>query len=1247
MNLMPSILHAAWLPLQETLSGGELFLWCRNLDYAVQPQSTVDTPTAVGNDERQRVPSHPQQMPLGQLRQQLLHQFPGLSIDKMRPTSATAWFPTSNGIPESRRTVFQHASTQNSMEDILPIEKEYNGDHSDSRNGIDEQQPSTDDLAGQDDSSEKNIDGIPSVEHTVLAPWQITGIAISAIDALRFLSQLSNQEILDTSRVHTNKDELDRSDDQNGAIQKNGTPLLLDRLRIGNDLLFFSSISKFALEILVGQHYLPSVWLDASCGFFALWQPAIFDAKIQERFEALIQEMPPVCRAYNLESPSDALSAAHITERIVATLADSAIREWATFDQLQQDHQDTQNQDTQGAEPPPEQQSHAELQHSTPTNYWFEQLVSQKNRLSLPPQPLHRLYREWNAWMDQLHVASDAGFRICFVLAEPATIPDDDSSITSAIDNNWRLSYHLQSRSNPQIMIAAKDIWTTASTSLTIEDMRIDQPQEHFLAGLGAVSHLFDPIAQSLTNSRPEFAELTVHEAYQFMREVGPLLQSSGFGVIMPAWWAEREERQLGLRLRLASDDELMIDDLPGLNTEVDYSWELTLGDELIDREAFQHLVELDSPLVRVHNRWTELNPAQLNAARGFLQGDGAENIKPNGNTALGHTRGDFGKITLLQALRMITQKGSGFSLDLDDKHVGKLHDPNLISAAELDSAMPPQAEDSVEPALDLNVTNTVIEMPSLLPLTGVHLDGWLDKAIERLQHNDLMPEIMEPSGFVGTLRPYQRRGVAWLIYLRRLGIGACLADDMGLGKTIQAIALHLSIKESREEQRQNRKGAPKLTAAKTEVYPTLLICPTSVLANWQREINRFAPNLRAIIHHGNNRLTDDAFLDTAAEQDFVITSYGTARRDIDFLENPLWQDVILDEAQNIKNPNAKQTQAVRRLRSQHRIALTGTPIENRLSELWSIFEFLNPNYLGGHDRFHKQYILPIERYNSERHVNRLRQMVQPFLLRRLKTDPTIISDLPEKNEMIVYCSLTQEQQRLYTGEVEKTLNTLDSSEGIQRRGLILGLITKLKQISNHPAHYLKQKADTLQLEELRNRSGKLSRLAEMLEEALSVGDHALIFTQFVEMGELLQSYLSNILGEEIPFLHGGTSAMQRDRMVQHFQSEDGPPVFILSLRAGGSGLNLTRANHVFHYDRWWNPAIENQATDRAFRIGQLRNVQVHKFVAAGTLEEHIHSLIESKKALAENIVGSGEDWLTEMDNNQLRKLLMLRSDIK
>ena len=511
-------------------------------------------------------------------------------------------------------------------------------------------------------------------------------------------------------------------------------------------------------------------------------------------------------------------------------------------------------------------------------------------------------------------------------------------------------------------------------------------------------------------------------------------------------------------------------------------------------------------------------------------------------------------------------------------------------------------------------------ELPNLLPIYHVDIHDWFAQALNNLHHSHAFVELPEPEGFVGELRPYQRRGVSWLNYLGQLGLGACLADDMGLGKTIQSIALLLYQQ-----------------AEQATVHgPSLLLCPTSVVANWRREVERFAPTLRTLVHHGSGRLNGEAFTAALPQYDLILTSYGTARRDMDLLGTVVWTYLILDEAQNIKNPNAKQTQAVRQFQAENRLALTGTPIENRLAELWSIIEFLNPGYLDGYERFRRRYVIPIERYNDEQKAIELRDLVQPFLLRRLKSDPTILADLPEKNEMVVYCSLTQEQSTLYETVVRQSLAALDQSEGIQRRGMVLALLTKLKQITNHPAHYLKEEGP------LDGRSGKLNRLTEMMEEVLAVGDSALIFTQFVEMGQLLQRHLVDTLKADVLFLHGRTSAAQREQMVQAFQESESPMVFILSLRAGGSGLNLTRANHVFHYDRWWNPAVENQATDRAFRIGQRRNVQVHKFVVAGTLEEHIQQLLEDKQNLADTVVGSGEQWLSELNTDQLRELLLL-----
>ncbi|NJL47383.1 MAG: DEAD/DEAH box helicase [Leptolyngbyaceae cyanobacterium SM2_5_2] len=526
----------------------------------------------------------------------------------------------------------------------------------------------------------------------------------------------------------------------------------------------------------------------------------------------------------------------------------------------------------------------------------------------------------------------------------------------------------------------------------------------------------------------------------------------------------------------------------------------------------------------------------------------------------------------------------------------------------------------SVEDALRISTGDT--QLIDKLPVVSFEASGSLQQLIDTLTTgNQALEAMVEPSGFKGKLRPYQARGVSWLAFLEQWGLGACLADDMGLGKTIQLIAflLHLKANDWLEA-------------------PVLLICPTSVLGNWAKEVKRFAPKLKTLVHHGDKRAKGNTFAKVAQSKDLVITSYALVYRDLQLFQPVSWQCLVLDEAQNIKNAEAKQSKAVRQLEAQFRVALTGTPVENRLTELWSIMDFLNPGYLGPKNFFQRRFATPIERYGDTASLKTLKSLVQPFILRRLKTDRTIIQDLPEKQEMTVFCGLAAEQANLYQQTVEAALATLDEATGVQRRGQILALLTKLKQICNHPALFLQEPSLGL-----KGRSVKLQRLDEMVEELVAEGDRALIFTQFAEWGKLLQRHLSAHLGYESLFLYGSTSQAQREAMVDRFQNDPAAPrLFILSLKAGGVGLNLTRANHVFHFDRWWNPAVENQATDRAFRIGQTRNVQVHKFVCTGTLEERIHDMIESKKALSEQVVSAGETWLTELDTDQLRTLLLL-----
>jgi superfamily II DNA or RNA helicase len=484
------------------------------------------------------------------------------------------------------------------------------------------------------------------------------------------------------------------------------------------------------------------------------------------------------------------------------------------------------------------------------------------------------------------------------------------------------------------------------------------------------------------------------------------------------------------------------------------------------------------------------------------------------------------------------------------------------------------------------------------------------------------------PLSLEGVLRPYQKRGFAWLKHVTDVGFGACLADDMGLGKTVQVLALMLHAAESEGDIR------------------ALVVCPTSVVGNWRREIERFTPALRCAIHHGPQRAqTMDQFSRRMGRElktrgTIVVTSYALVRGDQDLLTKFTFDVVVLDEAQNIKNPAAVQSQAVRKLNAIRRIALTGTPVENRVSELWSIIDFLNPGLMGSLGHFRRQFSVPIERDGDREAADQLRKLTAPFILRRLKADPTIAPELPEKGETVRFCPLTREQAALYQAALEQGMQDISGLEqGMARRGRILAMLTALKQICNHPAHYLRDRRITP------SRSGKFVRFLEIIEHVFDSGGSALVFTQYREMGDILVEVITQLYGFQPPFLHGSLSRNARERVVADFQSPLGPRLMVVSLRAGGTGLNLTRANHVFHYDRWWNPAVEDQATDRAFRIGQTRDVTVHRMVSQGTLEEQVHQILEDKRLLADRVIGTDETWLGDLDDSMLYRLVSLGSD--
>jgi non-specific serine/threonine protein kinase len=829
---------------------------------------------------------------------------------------------------------------------------------------------------------------------------------------------------------------------------------------------------------------------------------------------------------------------------------------------------------------------------------WLSGLLGAGTQVKQPAAVESSIVRTARQWIANLEdVGEGREMRLLLQLLEPPAelLPGADGHED---DQPWRLSFSLVSSDSPPIVVDAEALWNRAAGGRAGRGRSPQETQQlcdMLLQELGRASRLYPKIEDALDEGAPTGLDLKTVEAYQFLRDFRPVLQEAGFEVLVPDWWGQTASR-VGARLMIESDPAGAEGGAGGgtgggvgLHSLVNYSWQIALGDTPLTLEAFQALAKKGMPLVRINGRWVEIRPEDLERGVKFL--------KQNAG----------GQATLVEALRL----------------------------AHVDAA------------------------DGALPVLGLDAKGWVAEVFGPADSVEKMAMLEQPERFQGTLRPYQRAGVSWLAFLERYGMGACLADDMGLGKTIQLIALLQS----------ERQTAPE----GERIGPTLLVAPMSVLGNWHRELTRFAPELTVHVHHGLDRPQGDRFLHLAQRADVVVTTYALVTRDKDLLQQVEWRRVVLDEAQHIKNPPTKQTASIRSLKTKFRIALTGTPVENRLTELWSIMEFCCPGYLGSQGDFRKRFALPVERHRDKRQAERLRQLVRPFILRRLKTDPNVITDLPPLVETKQQIPLTPEQASLYEQVVNDMLKRVDQAEGIRRRGLVLSALVKLKQICNHPAHFLREgmpssapvadddespegaepgekerkivvPAGIVRADRLSARSGKSIRMMEMLDELTSAGDRALIFTQYRQMGHLLVQMIRQELDIEALFLHGGTPQAKREALVQRFQAEDpAAPIFVLSLKAGGVGLNLTAANHVFHYDRWWNPAVENQATDRAFRIGQLRTVNVHKMVSVGTLEERIDQMIEQKTELASQIIGSGEQWLTELNTSQLRDLLSLR----
>ncbi len=664
-----------------------------------------------------------------------------------------------------------------------------------------------------------------------------------------------------------------------------------------------------------------------------------------------------------------------------------------------------------------------------------------------------------------------------------------------------------------------------------------------------------------------------IDRAYQFLRDV-PAMEQAGLVVRVPNWWNPRRPPRPQVQVRIGERPASQI----GFDGLLDFSLDIALdGDPLTDTERTQILQASDG-LVLLRGKWIEVDGDQLQSA--LLQWQRLQDE---------HAQG----LTFLQGMR-------------------------LLAGAPLDDA------DSARATPEWS---------------GVVAGSWLQETLAKIRSPDGIVECEPGRGLQATLRPYQVEGVRWLWFMSRLGLGACLADDMGLGKTIQVIDLILRLKSPRSAATPAR--ASRDARSTGPGRPHLLIVPASLVGNWKSEWNRFAPQVKVYFAHHSE--TDASSLkrlakDPASELskfDVVVTTY-TFARNADWLRHVAWDLIVLDEAQLIKNASSAQSKAVKSLRANGRILLTGTPVENHLGDLWSLFDFCCPGLLGSSKQF-RAYAKKLSTRDDAHAYASLRKLVRPYLLRRLKSDPAIVPDLPEKTEMHVECGLSKKQAVLYERSVNELQKQLDSVEGIQRRGVILALLLRLKQICNHPSQYLDQPvyhpAD----------SGKFLRLAQVCQPMAERQEKVLVFTQFQSICEPLAEYLHSVFGQPGLVLHGGVAIGKRKDRVRRFQEREDLPFFVISVKAGGTGLNLTAASHVVHFDRWWNPAVENQATDRAFRIGQKRNVLVHKFVCRGTVEARIDEMIRGKQNLAEQVLGAGgEALLTEMTDRELLQFVSL-----
>ncbi|MFI6507669.1 SNF2-related protein [Streptosporangium sp. NPDC050855] len=1047
-----------------------------------------------------------------------------------------------------------------------------------------------------------------------ISPWRIPALLFQPADALRLLGSLPALASGSASSLP--------SGDGNDADDPVWEPAL--------SLRYLAVVAEHARDLVRRGRVLPQLVMEGDV-HAARWRPVLTGTD-RSALPGLAAAMPPVCRAVAHER-----SSAQVLGELLDGLTDGAVR------------LSLPGRLILGSRPG--------LRTALPDR-WLYALTGDDALLpGARPAEAVALGEALTGWLDSAHEL-EGPVRVCFRLIEPAE--DEDS---------WHVEFGLAPASETSIPNDTGDSANGAvetvetvengesgqsggspasggvreapetgraggsgegrdgrgpARHLSAERIRAgerapwlpERPEEVLRTGLTRAVRLHPDLHIALRAPLPTGLTVETAWAFSFLRHGAPMLRAAGYGVRLPAW-AGRQGLGLKLTTRPLADDHRPTDGHDGaghdgsepvkhgsagdtgsgragsgygesgLDDRVSVRLDVTIGDHTIGAEELAELAALRVPLVRVRGRWVELDDLQIKAALKVVERHGGER-------------------TIGEVIREVVEGG-------DEE----------------------------------------------LPLVAVDAHGLLGDLLSGEADRRLTP-VPTPRTLRGELRPYQERGLSWLSFLSGLGLGGILADDMGLGKTVSTLSLLLSEREGvrpGESEHPGRgqgpggnehpgestalgKSAPPSGSGRPGgdgvPGPTLLVCPMSLIGNWQKEASRFAPSLRVYVHHGGARRRDEELAAAVREADLVITTYGTALRDLGALAALRWERVVCDEAQAIKNSSARQSRAVRSIPARTRLALTGTPVENHLSELWSIMEFCNPGLLGPARRFRTRYQEPIETRRDPDAVSALRRATGPFVLRRLKTDRSIITDLPEKQEMKVWCTLTPEQAELYRAVAGEMLGRIDGSSGIERRGNVLAAMTRLKQICNHPVQLLRDGSG------LAGRSGKLARLEELAEEIVEEGDKALVFTQYAEFGTLLQPYLAAHLDRPVLWLHGGLSKKRRDALVERFQTDDEPMLFLLSLKAAGTGLNLTAAAHVVHVDRWWNPAVEDQATDRAFRIGQTRNVQVRKFICLDTLEERIDEMIERKKTLAQSVVGTGEDWIADLSTERLRELFRL-----